>query len=459
LRAASHQGDDEHVQKPITSYAWNGSVAIAYQVIAREAPDLLLVPGSVTHLDLLWDQPRVARFLSRLAGFSRLILMDPRGLGLSDRLETVPSMDERVGDILAVLDAAGSQRATLFGNADTGPPVMAAAALHPDRVERLVLLGTFAKGSWSEDYPIGWNDESAADFQTFVREEWGRKSRIEEVAPSAREDEAFRAWYQVLSRLGASPGAALALEEMTRNADVRHLLERIQVPTLVMHRADDPLNPPEHGRHLAEHIPGAVLRELPGEDFVMWAGDTDAIADEIEEFMTGRRAAAEPTRVLATVAFTDVVGSTSKAAALGDRTWSDLLEAHHDRIRAELQRFGGREIDTAGDGFFVTFSSPATAIQWARAAVAAVRPLGIDIRVGMHTGECEVVGDRLRGMAVHIGARIGAVAGAGEVLVSQTVKDLVVGSGIEFDDRGEHELKGVEGRWRVYAVRGLGESP
>jgi class 3 adenylate cyclase len=443
------------VQRPNTSYAWNAGVAIAYQIVGSAGPDLLFAPGSVTHLDVLWEEPRVRRFLTRLAGFSRLVIMDPRGLGLSDRVDAPPTMEERVGDIVAVLDAARCERATLVGTADTGPACIAVAALHPARVDRLILYGTYAKGSWSEDYPIGWSESEVADFQHYVQEDWATPARVELIAPSAVHDEAFQHWLMTLDRLGASPRAAIVLGEMTRQVDVRPLLARIEVPTLVLHRTGDRLNPPEHGRYLAAHIPEARFVELPGEDFVFWAGNTNAIADEIEEFVTGRRAGPEPTRVLATVVFTDVVGSTRRAAGLGDQGWADLLETHHARVRAELRRFGGREIDTAGDGFFVAFDSPAVAIRWASAVLVSVREIGLDLRVGMHTGECEVAGEGLRGMAVHIGARVSAAAAPGEVLVSQTVKDLVVGSGISFDDRGEHHLKGVEGSWRLYAVSGV----
>jgi class 3 adenylate cyclase len=362
-------------------------------------------------------------------------------------------MEERVTDVLAVLDAAGSEHATLFGNADSGPPCIATAARHAARVDRLILLGTYAKGFPGEDYPIGWSDVESAEFKEFVRGAWGTSARMSLIAPSAAGDEAFIQWLLTLNRLGASPRAAIVLGEMSKQVDVRHLLPDIEAPTLVMHRSGDPLNSPEHGRFLAAHIRNAVYRELPGDDFVMWAGDIDAIADEVEEFITGHRGGREPNRMLATVAFTDVVGSTRRAAELGDRAWSDLLETHNARIRDELRRFGGREIDTAGDGFFVAFDSPAVAIRWATAAINAMREIGVEVRIGLHTGECEVVDGRLRGVAVHIGARVGSTAGAGEVLVSETVKQLVVGSGIEFDDRGEHDLKGVEGRWRLYAVR------
>jgi class 3 adenylate cyclase len=394
----------------------------------------------------------VSRFLTRLAGFSRLILMDPRGLGLSDRLTEVPTLDERVRDLLSVLDAAGSERAALFGNADTGPACIAAAARHPDRVSGLILCGTYAKVSWSEDYPIGVTDEWWAEFQRFVKEDWGTANLIENAAPSLAHDEAFRQWFATLMRLGASPRAVLLLAEMTRSVDVRPLLPRVAVPTLVLHRAGDRVVPVEHGRFLAEQIPGSRWVELPGEDFSLWAGDTDTLVDEAEEFLTGRRRGALPTRIVATVMFTDVVGSTERARALGDQAWTDLLEVHNARVRAQLRLFGGREIDTAGDGFLTTFDSPTTAIGCARAVLGSVREIGVDLRIGLHTGECEVIGDKLRGIAVHIGARVASKAGAGEILVSQTVKDLVAGSGIEFQDRGSHELKGIPGEWRLYSV-------
>jgi class 3 adenylate cyclase len=440
------------VDRPQTSYAWNDGTALAYQVVGTSGPDLLLMPGSVSHLEVLWDEPRVSRFLTRFAAFCRLIIMDPRGLGLSDRLTEIPTMEERVDDLLSVLDAVGSEHATLFGNADSGPPCIAAAVSHPERVSHLVLLGTYAKASWSEDYPWGWTDEEFADFRQFVREDWGTGARIETIAPSMTGDEAFRAWSQTLSRIGASPRAVLLLGEMTMSVDVRPLLSQVAVPTLVMHRIGDRLNGVEHGRFLADRIPGARWVELHGEDFLLWAGDTDGIVDEVEEFLTGRRGGAEPSRVVATIMFTDVVGSTERAHALGDRAWADLLEVHNARIRTELRRFGGREIDTAGDGFLTSFDSPASAIACARAVLESMREIGVDLRIGLHTGECDVVGDKLRGIAVHIGARVASKAEAGETLVSQTVKDLVAGSGIEFQDRGVHELKGVPGEWRLYSV-------
>jgi class 3 adenylate cyclase len=443
---------DSAVDRPETSYAWNEGTALAYQIVGSSGPDLLLIPGSVTHLEMLWEEPRVSRFLAKLAGFTRLILMDPRGLGLSDRLTEIPTLDERVADLLSVLDAAGSERAALFGNADTGPPCIAAAVSHPERVGGLILCGTYAKASRSDDYPWGWTDEQFADFRQFVRDEWGTTERMENIAPSMVADQAFMRWCATLSRVGASPRAILLLGEMTSSVDVRPLLPEIAVPTLVMHRIGDRINEVDHGRYLAARIPEARWVELPGDDFLLWAGDIDTIADEVEEFLTGRRSGGEATRVVATVMFTDVVGSTERARALGDRAWADLLEAHNARVRDELRRFGGREIDTSGDGFLTWFDSPASAISCARAVLGSVREIRVNLRIGLHTGECDIVGDKLRGIAVHIGARVASNAGAGEILVSQTVKDVVAGSGIEFQERGSHELKGVPGEWRLYSV-------
>ena len=440
------------VDRPQTSYAWNEGTALAYQVLGLPGPDLMLVPGSITHLEILWEEPRVQRFLTRLAGFSRLIVMDPRGLGLSDRLTEVPTLDERVADLLAVLDAANSERAILFGNADTGPACIAAAVAHPERVKALILLGTYAKAGWSEDYPFGWTEEAFADFQRSVKAGWGKTESVESTAPSMVDDPAFLQWAATLMRAGASPRAVLLLAEMTGSVDVRSLLPQVAVPTLVMHRAGDKVNAVAHGRYLADRIPGARWVELPGEDFLLWAGNTDIIADEVEEFVTGRRSGAAPTRIVATVMFTDVVGSTERARALGDRAWSDLLESHNARVRTELRRFGGREIDAAGDGFLAWFGSPSAAIDCARSLLQSVGEIGVELRIGIHTGECDVVGDKLRGIAVHIGARVASKAGAGEILVSQTVRDLVAGSAVDFEDRGAHELKGVAGEWRLYRV-------
>jgi class 3 adenylate cyclase len=442
------------VSQPETSYAWNGGTALAYQVVTTSSsgPDLLLAPGSVTHVEVLWQEPRVERFLMRIAGFSRLILMDPRGLGLSDRLTDVPTLDDRVGDLLAVLDATGSERAALFGNADTGPPCIATAVQHRDRVSHLILCGTWARSTRAHDYPFGWTEEDWSEFERYVREHWGTPTAPPEDVSSQMHDEAFRGWYATLMRQGASPRAVLLLAEMSKAVDVRPLLPDVAVPTLVMHRVGDRVVEVENGRYLAERIPEARFVELPGDDFVLWAGDTDAIADEVEEFLTGRRIGPEATRIVATVMFTDVVGSTARADALGDRAWSDLLRAHDSRLRTQLGRFGGREIDTAGDGFFASFASPTAAIRCAHAVQQSVRELGIEIRIGIHTGECELVGEKLRGLSVHIGSRVAGKADAGQVMVSQTVKDIATGSGFVFEDAGEHELKGIHDRWHLYRV-------
>ena len=435
------------MNRPETAYAWSDGAAIAYQVVGSSGPDLLLIPGSVSHLEILWESPRVERFLRRLAGFSRLILMDPRGLGLSDRLTAVPTLEDRVADVMAVLDAAGSTRATLFGFADSGPQCIATAVAHSDRISGLVLHGTYAKGSRSEDYPLGWTEARDAEFHDFVHTRWGSTGNLDPT-----DDPAFLAWQASLMRLGASPNAVLLLHEMTKAADVRALLPRIACPALVLHRTDDPVNTVEHGRYLAEHIPGARWVELPGDEFLLWAGDTDAVADEVEELLTGQRGVAEPVRVVATVMFTDVVGSTDRAHAMGDRAWAELLATHHARVRTELRRFGGREIDTAGDGFLATFTSPTAAITCAQTLLTSVGQLGVQLRIGLHTGECEIVQDQPRGIAIHIGARVAAQAPSGEIVVSQTVRDLVAGSSLRFEDRGTHELKGVPGEWRLFAV-------
>jgi class 3 adenylate cyclase len=439
------------LSRPETSYAWNDGTALAFQVVSTSSsgPDLLLAPGSVTHLEVLWQEPRVERFLTRVAGFARLIIMDPRGLGLSDRLTDVPTLDERVADLLAVLDAAGSERAALFGNADTGPPCIAAAVNHPDRVSSLILCGTWPRSSWSDDYPLGWKEDDWSAFERFVREDWGKPASARY---ADRADEAFRDWYATLMRQGASPRAMLLLGQMSLEVDVRSMLPSVAVPTLVMHRSGDKVVEVENGRYLAERIPGARWVELDGDEFVLWAGDLDAIADEIEEFLTGARVGPQAARIVATIMFTDVVGSTERATALGDRAWSDLIRAHDARLRAEIGRFGGREIDTAGDGFFASFASPTAAIRCAEAVQDSVREIGVKVRIGIHTGECEVAGEKLRGVAVHLGARVAAKAQAGEILVSQTVKDVATGSGVVFEEAGEYELKGIPDRWHLYRV-------
>jgi class 3 adenylate cyclase len=355
-------------------------------------------------------------------------------------------------DVRAVMDAVGSERAALFGVSEGGPMSMLFAATYPERTVALVLFGTYARGSWAEDYPWGRRLEELNAQLTGIRAAWGTGASITRYAPSLAGDESFRQWWAALERTAASPGAATALIRMNADIDARHVLDAIRVPTLVLHRRDDQAFKVEQGRYIAERVPGAKYVELPGADHIPMAGDTDRLVDEIEEFLTGVRHGAEHNRVLATVLFTDVVKSTEHAATLGDRRWRELLERHHAMVRRELAVFRGREIDTAGDGFLAAFDGPARAIRAARTITDKVKLMGLEVRAGLHTGECEMIGDKLSGIAVHIGARVAGLADAGEVLVSSTVKDLVAGSGLRFRERGAHELKGVPGPWQLYSL-------
>jgi class 3 adenylate cyclase len=435
---------------PETHYAKSGDVNIAYQVVGEGPFDLVLVPGFVSHLELDWDEPRYAHFLNRLASFSRLILFDKRGTGLSDRPGGLPDLETRMDDVRAVMDAAGSERAALFGYSEGGPMSILFAATYPERASALVLYGTYAKRrDPDEDYPWcpTWEERQATAAE--IEREWGREADLGTMAPNA--DDALVRWWRARARASASPGAARDLILMNAQIDVRDVLPSVGVATLVLHRAGDRDSRADEGRYIAEHIPRARFVELEGDDHVPFVRP-DEILDEVEEFLTGARRGAEPDRVLATVLFTDIVGSTERATALGDRAWRELLERHHALIRRELERFRGREIDTAGDGFLATFDGPARAVRCAGAVRESVRGIGLDVRAGVHTGEVELADGSIAGIAVHTGARVAALAGAGEVLVSSTVKDLTAGSGIEFEDRGEHELKGVPGEWRLYAV-------
>jgi pimeloyl-ACP methyl ester carboxylesterase len=448
---------------PETRYARSGDVHIAYQVTGRGPRDLVYVPGWVSNIDLMWEEPAMARFLDRLASFSRLILFDKRGTGLSDRVSTdqLPTLEQRMDDVRAVLEAVGSERAALFGHSEGGNMCVLFAATYPERTTALVTLGSFAKRrDPDDDYPWapGAHDREATVAD--VELNWGRlrPADVEYYAPSRAGDEPFVRNLEQYLRRAASPGAAAALLRMNSFIDVRDVLPTIQVPTLVLHRTGDRDVNVQEGRYLAARIPGARFVELDGEDHWISAGDTDAIADEIEEFLTGTRPVPELDRVLATVLFTDIVGSTRRAAELGDRRWRELVSTHDAAVRRQLQRFRGREIDTAGDGFLATFDGPARAVRCAQSIGEAVRELGIDVRAGIHTGECELDGAKIRGIAVHTGARVASLAGPGEVLISKTVKDLVAGSGLEFEDRGVHELKGVPGEWQVYAAVGASTS-
>lgn len=437
---------------PQTRYARNGDINIAYQVVGSGPRDLVLVPGWVSNIEIFWEEPTMARFLERLASFSRLILFDKRGTGLSDRMSDMPSLEVRMDDVRAVMDSAGSKQAALLGYSEGGPMCMLFAATYPDRASALIMTGSYPNLKQGPDSPWGRTAEMQEQFINAMETQWGGPVGIEVRAPSMAHDERFRQWWGRWLRMSASPAAAASVIRMSYEIDVRHLLPLIRVPTLLLHSAGDKAMAVSGSRYMAERIPGAKYVELPGADHVPWLSDSDAIVDEIEEFLTGVRGRAEPDRVLATVLFTDVVGSTEKAAALGDRRWHDLLDSHNSAVRRELARFRGREIDTAGDGFLATFDGPARAVRCARAISEAVRPLGLETRAGLHTAECEVMGNGVGGIAVHIGARIAACAGASEVLVSSTVRDLVAGSGLKFREFGVHALKGVPGEWRLFAV-------
>jgi pimeloyl-ACP methyl ester carboxylesterase/class 3 adenylate cyclase len=429
-------------------------VTIAYQIVGEGPRDLVYVPGWVSNLEAAWEEPTMARFFERLASFSRLIRFDKRGTGLSDRVpeHALPTLETRMGDLLAVCDAVGSTQAALVGQSEGAPMCCLFAATYPERTSALILLGGYARRQWAPDYPHGITDERHEAFLREIEADWGGPVGLAIRAPSRMDDPRFRDTWARYLRASASPAAALALTRMNTAIDVRPVLSAIRVPTLVIHRTGDRSIAVGAGRHLAESIPGARLVELPGDDHLPWIGDVDAIVGEIEEFLTGIRRAGAPDRVLATVLFTDIVGSTQRAAELGDALWAEVLSAHHAIVREQLPRYGGREINTTGDGFLATFDGPARAIRCAFAIMAGLRPLGLEIRAGIHTGEVEQSTDGVRGVAVHVGARIAALAGADEVLVSRVVRDLVVGSGIRFADRGSHVLKGVPDEWQVYAA-------
>ncbi len=437
---------------PTTRYAKSGDVHIAYQVVGEGPIDLVLVPGWVSHVENAWEEPSFARFLHRLTSFCRLILIDRRGTGLSDPVATLPTLEQRMDDVRAVMDAAGSERGVLFGISEGGPMCILFAATYPNRTSALVLYGTFARGLSAPDYPWGITPTQMERLLVRIDRDWGTGVTAKLFARSIAQDEQQVESWGRFERLAVSPGAARILLKIGLDCDVRHVLPSIRVPTLVLHRSGDSAIDVDGARYLAERISGAKYVELPGRDHFPWTGDADAILDEVEEFLTGARQGPEPDRVLATVLFTDIVGATERAVELGDRQWRDLLERHHNLVRKELHHFRGREVDTAGDSFFATFDGPARAIRCACAIRDTVASLGITIRAGLHTGECEMMGDKISGIAVHIGARVVGKAGPGEVLVSSTVKDLVAGSGLRFVDHGVHVLKGVPREWRLFAV-------
>jgi len=439
---------------PETRYALSGDVHIAYQVVGDGPIDLVYVPAWISQVEHYWEEPMVARYFNRLASFSRLIMFDRRGSGLSDPVPGAPTLEEQMDDVVAVMDAVGSERAAVYAALEGGAMAALFAATHPERTSALVLYEAQPRMSWAPDYDWATRqEEREAYLQGGGLETWGDGSRILNLAPKASSNARLRNWFARLERLSASPGTAGALLRMNGEVDVRAVLPTIQVPTLVLHRAEDKFIDIRHSRYLADHIPGARFVELPGEEVLSFGSEAEPLIEEIEEFLTGARSAPDAERILSTVMFSDIVDSTRRAAELGDRRWRDLLESMEGSIGLALENHRGRAVKTMGDGFLATFDGPARAIRCATSIRdAAHAQFGLEVRSGLHTGEIEIMGKDVGGLAVHIGARVGAIAGPGEVLVSGTVKDLVVGSGIAFEDRGERELKGVPGEWRLWAV-------
>jgi len=431
-------------------YAKSGDVHIAYRVFGDGPRDIVLIPGTLSHVELLWEVPSNEHLLKRLTAFARVIVFDKRGQGLSDRVAEF-TLEERIDDVRAVMDAAGSARATIYGWSEGGPMCLMFAATYPHRTSALILFGSFAS---MREEPWGVTPERFDRFLGALDTHWGEGVLLSLNAPSRSKDPAFVQWFSRIERAAASPGSVLTLMRANYELDVRPLLPTIQAPTLILHRVGDALTPVSAGRYLAAHIPGAKYIEMSGTDHMVTDNDTqDFIADEIEEFITGTRRHLEPDRVLATVMFTDIVRSTERAAELGDARWRELLSTYYAALRKELTAFRGREVNTAGDGLLATFDGPNRAIRCACSVRERLRPLGLQVRSGLHTGECELIGDDVGGIAVHIAARVAATAEPDQVLVSSTVRDLVAGSGLRFDDRGMHALKGVPDQWRLFLVQ------
>ncbi|MHB8507334.1 MAG: adenylate/guanylate cyclase domain-containing protein [Candidatus Dormibacteria bacterium] len=436
-------------------YALSGDVHVAYRVVGAGPVDLVVVPGFVSHLEIAPENPRVQHMIDRLSRFARVIMFDKRGTGMSDPVTDVPTLETRMDDVRAVMDAAGSERAVLVGVSEGAPMCVLFAATYPERVTALVLEGAMARSTWAEDYP--WASPAAALLEAaaeFTAPAWGTGDNVEVFAPSLADDQAVRDWWGKNERLGASPRMMMQLFLMFLETDVRAALPMVQAPTLVVHRTGDRVVSVHAGRHLAQNIPGARFVELQGSDHVSWAGDVDGVMDELEEFVTGVRPSRveEPERILSTILFTDIVGSTRLATELGDQRWRALLEAYYAAAARHVGERRGRLIKTTGDGLLACFDGPGRGIQAARALAVAALDMGLETRSGLHTGECEVLGDDVGGIAVHIGARVAALASPGEVLLSSTVKDLTAGAGIEYTDRGLHQLRDVPGSWQLYAV-------
>jgi class 3 adenylate cyclase len=440
---------------PVTRYTRSGDASIAYQVAGEGSLDLLFLTGWISQVEQLWELPALRRLMERLSVFSRLILFDRRGTGLSDSVGGEHTLEQEARDALAVLDAVGSERAALFTYGLGGPVGAMLAAQRPERVGALIMYASIARTTWAEDYDWAMTVEDRAEWTELSVAAWGEVDGpgLPVLAPSMADDPALAAWFARLQRLAASPSEARLLLNAAAELDVRAMLSQIRVPALVMHRAQDNAWDPRHSRYLAEHIPGARYVELNGADSFPFVGDSDAIVEEIEEFLTGGRAGGELARALLTVMFTDIVDATGHAARVGDGRWRDLLARHDEEVRKELRRFAGREVKTVGDGFLATFDGPPSrALRCALAITQSARELGIEVRVGIHTGECELIGDDVGGMAVHIASRVSGLAGPDEVLVSGTVFGTVVGGPFTFEDRGFHELKGVPGRWPLFAL-------
>jgi class 3 adenylate cyclase len=449
---------------PETRYARSNGVSIAYQVMGGGPVDLVLVPGFVSNVEYAWEEPSLVSFYEQVTSFCRLIVFDKRGTGLSDRVAEIATLETRMDDVRAVMDAVGSERAALIGYSEGASMSILFATTYPERTAALILYGAFLAWDWMAEGRFPTRHQSARAALEEIERRWGEPDYCDELlendAPSKLQDEAFRRWYATRLRLSASPAAAADLQRMNIDTDTRAIASSVRVPTLILHRIGDRNVKVENARYAAQQIVGARYLELPGDDHLPWVGDSHAIVSAIRAFLTEIREAGgweppEPERVLATVLFTDIVESSAHAASLGDRAWREVLERHHDLVRRLLSRFRGSEMDVAGDGFFATFDGPARAIRCALAIVRAVSELGLEVRAGLHTGECELVDGKVAGIAVHTGARVAGQAQPGEVLVSSTVKDLVAGSKIAFEARGVHELKGIPGEWRLFAVAGV----
>lgn len=442
------------MQKPIRFARNNEGQHVAYQVEGSGDLDIVFIPDWVTNLEVMREEPTIARFFDRLSAFGRLICFDKRGSGLSDPvpLGAIPTPEEWMDDVRTVLDDLGSDSAVLFGHGEGGSMALLFAATHPERTRALVLADSCARRRRDVDYECGMPDAIVSRYIEYIIGAWGRGTAATIGAPSLAGDPLFVDRRARLERLAMSPGQFAGIYPTTYEYDVRPVLETISVPTLVLHRAENPYMHASNGRYLAEHIEGSRYVELPGNDHFFHSGDSGSMLDEVQEFLTGTRESPDHDRILATVLFTDIVGATECAGRLGDRAWRELLDRHHALVRQELTRFRGKEIDTAGDGFFATFDGPARGVRCALAIRDVVRQLGIEVRAGLHTGECELMGAKVGGIAVHIGARVMAQAGPGQVLVSRTVKDLVAGSGLRFEERGTHAFKGVSGSWLLFGA-------